>query len=362
MHRKIIICSPSKINIVGGVERICYLLKDILIKSNFEVEILGKENFENNFFWKFFKKIPGLNLVILGFLLGKLADKNKPDLVITNGFYGFSSKSKSINIQHGTLVQASDRMDDKNIFKKVIRKYFWGYFEKLAVKKAKKVIAVSSETKKSIQDYYKRKDIEVILNAVDINLFFKKDKLKSRKIFNLPEDKKLILFVGRLTYQKSPEILYELAKMFESKDVYFVFATDKILNWNLKNVIFFLNVNYEKLSYLYSACDIFILPSKHEGCAFTLVEAMACEIPFVISSVGMAREIYQKILTLRWLIVDEKKINVATFFDKIIKMLTLNEEEVSKIGKLGREFVLRNCSLEIFEEKYLNLIKQILKL
>ncbi|MEO0225259.1 MAG: hypothetical protein ABIL76_09250, partial [candidate division WOR-3 bacterium] len=59
---KIIICSPSKNNIVGGVERFCYLLKDVLVNNGFEVEIIGKENLKNNFLWRIFKRIKGLDL------------------------------------------------------------------------------------------------------------------------------------------------------------------------------------------------------------------------------------------------------------------------------------------------------------
>lgn len=356
--QRIIICSPSKNNIVGGVERFCYLLKDVLVNNNFNVEIVSKEDIENNIFWKIFKKIKGLDLIILGYLLGKLANKLKPDLVITNGLYGFSTKIKSINIEHGTFAGASDKID-KNIFKKIIRKYIWGYFEKLAVQKAIKVVAVSKYTEDLIKKYYKRKDIEVILNGVDINLFSKKDKFESRKIFNLPQDKKLILFVGRLSYEKSPEIIYELAKKFEKDDIFFVFATDRVLNWNLKNTIFLLNVDYQKLPFLYSACDVFILPSKHEGFAFTLIEAMACEIPFVISKVGGAYEILEKTPELSEFVLDN--LNVDEWYNKIKKVLFLEEKKLEKIRKIERKFVLENCSLQIFERKYLNLIMGIIK-
>jgi len=353
---KIIIISPSKNNKVGGVERYCWLLKEILEKEKFEVEIIGKEDIESSLIYKIFKKIPGINLMVLGYLLGKFADKSNPDLVITNGLYGFSAKSKSINVEHGTFVRASDRMDRNNIFKKIIRKYLWGYFEKIAVKKAQKVVAVSEETKESIEKYYKRKDVLVILNAVDTNLFLKKDKLESRKLFNLPKDKKLILFVGRLSYQKSPEMIYELAKKFEKEDVSFVFATDRILNWDLKNTIFLLNIPNEKLSYLYSACDVFILPSKHEGFAYTLIETMACEIPFVISKVGGALEIYEKIPELRKFILDN--LNVDEFYNKIKEILEMSDAEKNKLSNLARKFVLENCSLEIWKEKWIKLIKE----
>lgn len=355
---KIIICSPSKNNIVGGVERFCYLLKDVLVNNNFNVEIVSKEDIENNIFWKLFKRIKGLDLIILGYLLGKLANKLKPDLVITNGLYGFSTKIKSINIEHGTFAGASDKID-KNIFKKIIRKYIWGYFEKLAVQKAIKVVAVSKYTEDLVKKYYKRKDIEVILNGVDINLFSKKDKFESRKIFNLPQDRKLILFVGRLSYEKSPEIIYELAKKFEKDDIFFVFATDRVLNWNLKNTIFLLNVDYQKLPFLYSACDVFILPSKHEGFAFTLIEAMSCELPFVISSVGGYYEILEEIPQFENFIL--RDLDILKWYDKINYILNLKENELNQIKKLERSFVTHNCSLEFFNKTYINLVNQILK-
>jgi len=352
---KIIVISPSKNNRVGGVERYCWLLKDILEIDPFKVEIIGKEDLDGSLINKFFKNIPGLNLIFLGYVLGKLADKFGPDLVITNGLYGFSTRSKSINVQHGTFARASERMDKKNFLKRLIRKYLWGYFEKVAVNKAEKVVAVSEETKESIEKYYKRKDAIVILNAVDTNLFVKKDKSEGKKFFGLPENKKLVLFVGRLSNDKSPEIVYELAKRFEKEDVMFVFATDKIMNWDLKNTKFLINVPYEKLPYLYSACDVFVLPSKHEGFAYTLIEAMSCELLFVISKVGGAVEIYQKVPQLRKFILDELKVEL--FYDRIKEILEMNEIERNEYGKLARRFVVENCSLEIWAEKWKELIR-----
>ena len=151
-------------------------------------------------------------------------------------------------------------------------------------------------------------------------------------------------------------MIYELAKKFEKEDVNFVFATDRILNWDLKNTIFLLNIPNEKLPYLYSACDVFILPSKHEGFAYTLIEAISCETLFVISKVGGAFEIYEKIPELRKFILDN--LNTDEFYNKIKEILEMSDLEKNKLSNLARRFVLENCSLEIWKEKWIKLIKE----
>jgi glycosyltransferase involved in cell wall biosynthesis len=92
-----------------------------------------------------------------------------------------------------------------------------------------------------------------------------------------------------------------------------------------KNTIFLLNIPNEKLPYLYSACDVFILPSKHEGFGYTLIEAMSCEMLFVISKVGVALEIYEKVPELRKFILDN--LNVDKFYNKIKEILEMSDLE-----------------------------------
>ncbi len=140
-------------------------------------------------------------------------------------------------------------------------------------------------------------------------------------------------------------------------------ATDRILNWDLKNTIFLLNVPYERLPYLYSACDIFILPSKHEGFGLTSIGSNGLsESLFLISEVGVAGEIKTFNSEFRKFIIEEKDLNPKIWYDKIKKVLNLSAEEKQKYQKLSREFVEKNCSIEIFERKYLELIKNVLNL
>ena len=35
---------------------------------------------------------------------------------------------------------------------------------------------------------------------------------------------------------------------------------------------------------LYAAADVFVLPSRYEGCNLSLLEALACEVPAVVSA------------------------------------------------------------------------------
>ena len=47
------------------------------------------------------------------------------------------------------------------------------------------------------------------------------------------------------------------------------------------------DVSDEILADLYRGCDIFVLPSAHEGKGIVLLEAMACEKPVIAAEVGV---------------------------------------------------------------------------
>ncbi len=285
---KIIILSPS-VSLVGGVERFCAYLSSVYRKAGHEAIIISGRS-ESSLISKFFVKV-GLGVPFIGWQLGREARRQKFDVVVTNGLLGWNLKQKNIiNIQHGTFAAAADRIDRSiNWPKWLMKKYIWGYFEGLAARRANQVVAVSLETAANVKKYYHVADVAVINNAIDTEVFIKLDQRPLRQRLNLPIDKKLALFVGRFEYGKGSDIIKKCLPILAEHDYSLVAATDrKIIG---ENVISLLDLVYVDMPALYSACDLFIFPSRHEGCSLALLEAMSCELPFLTAPVGSADEI-----------------------------------------------------------------------
>jgi len=112
----------------------------------------------------------------------------------------------------------------------------------------------------------------------------------------------VVLFVGRLEYQKGADILLEaIPKVLANRwDVKFVFtgqgAMREYLIWRanelgVSHAVLFLGfVPHWEFLELLNACDIVSLPSRNEPFGIALLEAWAAEKPVVATDVGGLRE------------------------------------------------------------------------
>jgi len=119
-----------------------------------------------------------------------------------------------------------------------------------------------------------------------------------RSKYNLPPDKKIILFVGSLKTLKNPlNILKALQilgrEYIEQNNLIMVFAGDGVLkdeiikyaqNINISDYVFMLgNVAIECIHELYSLSDYYIISSSFEGTPIALLEAMFNGLPILAS-------------------------------------------------------------------------------
>ena len=139
--------------------------------------------------------------------------------------------------------------------------------------------------------------VEVMPNGLDIQIFKPIDKSTARNILSLPQDKNLILFGAmNSTSDKnkgfhllSPALRMLSEKGWRDKAELIVFGAREPENppaFGMK-ARYIGKLNDEvSLTLLYSAADIFVLPSIQENLPNTVMEAMACGTPCVAFNQG----------------------------------------------------------------------------
>ena len=150
------------------------------------------------------------------------------------------------------------------------------------------VVALSNHSKRILEkSIYKDCRIEVIPNSIEIDIFKPSDKTVAKKVFNLPENKKIIFFAP--SYNSSIKGINELNQVLD-------LLIDKVDKYHLllagSGSMSFRNDNFgitrlgniddnNRLALAYSAADITIVPSLEETFSNTTAESISCGTPVV---------------------------------------------------------------------------------
>ena len=167
------------------------------------------------------------------------------------------------------------------------------------VKAANSVLAVAGKLQEKTKELAGRESL-VIPIGIDLSQFQQPEqtKLQIRKTLQLPEDKKLIVFVGRLTEEKG---VFELARALDylSNEMAVVFVGDGPAKEKLKRNPEFNNrlfltgeVDNKRVRDYLFASDVFALPSYTEGMPTVVIEAIALKIPVICTAVGGIPELF----------------------------------------------------------------------
>ena len=119
------------------------------------------------------------------------------------------------------------------------------------------------------------------------------DKNKSRKKLNLETEKKVVLFVGRLSWLKGADRLTEIINsLYESREEYqFCIVGEgeykrKLRHLPNKYVKTEGRVPHKKIAKYYNASDVLVFPSRTEGLPNVILEALSAGVPVIASPVG----------------------------------------------------------------------------
>lgn len=138
----------------------------------------------------------------------------------------------------------------------------------------------------------------VLSNAIDAQSF---RELSSGRDFRhecgVPGDAMLVAFVGRLIPEKGLSLLLEAARLLVGDpSIVFVVAgggpeREALEQAGLPNVVLVGGLDPRDVSALLSQSDVFLLPSRSEGFATSLLESAAWGVPSLVTDVGGAREL-----------------------------------------------------------------------
>ncbi|ELY42654.1 group 1 glycosyl transferase [Natronorubrum bangense JCM 10635] len=139
--------------------------------------------------------------------------------------------------------------------------------------------------------------VEKIPNGIDTTIFQPGDRATGRRIFDLPEDKQIILFGAinpddeRKGYTYLKAALEELEDRYDSSEVEIAIFGQLSSDFDLPFEVNSVGYLYddEALSLLYSTADVMIVPSVEDVFPNTALEATACGTPVVaFDSTGTA--------------------------------------------------------------------------
>ncbi len=209
---------------------------------------------------------------------------------------------------------------------------------------------------------FKEKESLTLPNPLNTDLFKPLDKEKARELWNLPKNKKLILFGaigGTNDLRKGFKELSEALKEIQSREIEFViFGSSEPKNsQNFGFKTHYLGHLHDEVSLvtLYSAVDVMIVPSLQEAFGQTASEAMACGTPVVaFGHTGLLDIIDHKINGYLAKSFDTN--DLAKGIDWI-----LNNENYDELSENAREKIVKEFDNKIVVEKYLELYNKILK-
>lgn len=149
----------------------------------------------------------------------------------------------------------------------------------------------------------------MIPNGVDVKEYEKNDidLNQFRKRFALPEEK-VVLFVGRLVYEKGVHVLVNaIPKILEKVNAKFVIVGNGYMKDTLlehikrmgfaHKVLFTGFVDNETLRNIQKCADVCVVPSLFEPFGIVALEAMAAKTPVIVSDTGGLSEIVEHDVT-----------------------------------------------------------------
>lgn len=213
--------------------------------------------------------------------------------------------------------------------------------EREGIQMADKVIAVSRFTKDRIVKNYNidERKVEVVYNAINKDEFFSNSNCKNH--FN-GFNKKIVLFLGRLTLHKGPDYFLSAAKkvLERNNSVIFIIVGSGDMEHQIieqasemgiaDRVLFTGFLRNNELRKIYRMANLYVMPSVSEPFGITPLESIASGTPVIISKQSGISEVLDHCLKVDFWDTDEMA-------NKILSVLANEELEDCLSGNSMKE-------------------------
>ncbi len=233
---------------------------------------------------------------------------------------------------------------------------------KNATKKAKRVIAVSQNTKNDIVDHLHipEEKIEVIYNGISDKFTLIEDPAITEKTLKKYKiTKQFLLYTGVWRSHKNlPRLIEAFAILRKNVDLQLVITgkpdphypevKDTVVKYDLQNDVIFTDlVEEDELIHLYNAAHTYVFPSLYEGFGFPPLESMKCGTPVVASNRSSIPEVCGQENAIFF--DPESPQDIANKIESLYKDADLQAELVEKGHRRASEFTWEKMGRHTYE-------------
>ncbi|MHA4989801.1 GT4 family glycosyltransferase PelF [Cetobacterium somerae] len=348
---------------------------EIIINKSFWNSLLKyyNENYSkigfNTFYWTYRNIF--LNMISLSQETLPKADIYHPVATGYSGYISVIAKLKNggslLLTEHG--IYPREREEEvigakwiEKDFKKIWIDFFY-FLSRLTYDRCDKIISLFEYNRKlQIENGANLKKCEVIPNGIDIEAYEKVIREK-REGFNIGsvlrvvpiKDVKMMLKGFKMALPKLRNTKLFLIGPTEENEEYYNECLELVENLDLKNYVIF--TGRVDVKEYYKFLDFLMLTSISEGQPLSILEGLACGIPFIATDVGNCREILkEKPEGEAGIIVPPT--SYSDLGDSIVSLFQ-NREKIKEMGKNGKEIVKKYYSKKQFIDSYKRLYKEL---
>ncbi len=240
----------------------------------------------------------------------------------------------------------------------------------LAYRWTDKLASISTNVSDEAVDAFIRKGASFpnriinVLNGIDTEKFkyTKLARINKRQEIKIPDNKIMLLSVGRLTEAKDYPNLFKAYSLLANNETYagrtrlYIVGTGHLEDslklmtkqLDISDSVFFLGVRND-IPELMCASDLFVLSSEWEGFGLVAAEAMACQRVVVATDSGGVKEVIGNCGFL----VPVK--DHFALYDSILKVLNLSTIEKMELGASARNRIINSNSIETITKIWIDL-------